>query len=100
MNPQSTFAQPAYGATRNRLMRPPYVDPNTNIIYDTDNAEYEGFLTKQSLWLKEWRRRYVILKGAKLFFAKNEYRYVVGKVYSSPVLIFGLWPPARLPRVD
>lgn len=34
------------------MSRPPYVDPNTNIIYDTDNAEYEGFLTKQSMWLK------------------------------------------------
>lgn len=33
-------------------MRPPYVDPNTNIIYDTDNAEYEGWLTKQSTWMK------------------------------------------------
>ncbi|KAL7561236.1 hypothetical protein ACA910_004157 [Epithemia clementina (nom. ined.)] len=53
--------------------RPPYVDPETNIVYDTSNAEYEGWLTKQSAWLKEWRRRYFILKGSKLFFAKNEY---------------------------
>jgi hypothetical protein len=28
------------------------VDPNTNIIYDTDSPEYEGWLTKQSMWLK------------------------------------------------
>lgn len=40
-----------------RLARPPYVDPNTNIIYDTDNPEYAGFLTKQSMWLKVTRRR-------------------------------------------
>jgi len=39
-------------ANHARLMRPPYVDPNTNIIYDTDNPEYEGWLTKQSMWLK------------------------------------------------
>ena len=39
-------------ATRHHLARPPYVDPNTNIIFDTDNAEYEGWLTKQSMWLK------------------------------------------------
>ena len=39
-------------AARHHLARPPYVDPNTNIIYDTDNAEYEGWLTKQSMWLK------------------------------------------------
>ena len=28
------------------------------------------FLTKQSAWLKDWRRRYFILKGSKLFFSK------------------------------
>ena len=39
-------------APRSHLARPPYVDPTTNIIYDTDNAEYEGWLTKQSMWLK------------------------------------------------
>jgi len=37
---------------RGRMMRPPFVDPATNIIYDTDNPEYEGWLTKQSMWLK------------------------------------------------
>jgi hypothetical protein len=37
---------------RPRIMRPPYVDATTNIIYDTDNAEYEGWLTKQSSWIK------------------------------------------------
>lgn len=31
-----------------------------------------GWLTKQSAWLKDWRRRYFILKGSKLFFAKSE----------------------------
>lgn len=66
----SVYSQPS----RQRLMRPPYVDPNTNIIYDTSDAEYEGWLTKQSTWLKEGRRRYFILKGSKLFFAKNEYQ--------------------------
>lgn len=39
-------------AGRAQLARPPYVDPNTNIIYDTDRPEYEGWLTKQSMWLK------------------------------------------------
>jgi hypothetical protein len=36
------------------MMRPPYIDPDTNIIYDIDNPEYEGWLTKQSMWLKVW----------------------------------------------
>mmetsp|Transcript_16257 Transcript_16257/g.45068 ORF Transcript_16257/g.45068 Transcript_16257/m.45068 type:complete len:204 (-) Transcript_16257:293-904(-) len=58
---------------RTHLSRPPYVDPTTNIMYDTDNSEYEGWLTKQSVWLKDWRRRYFVLKGSKLFFCKHEY---------------------------
>lgn len=33
-------------------MRQPFTDPNTNIIYDVDNPEYEGWLTKQSAWVK------------------------------------------------
>jgi len=49
------------------------VDPTTNIIYDCDNPEYEGFLTKQSMWLKDWRRRYFLLKGSQLFYCSNEY---------------------------
>mmetsp|Transcript_7405 Transcript_7405/g.10063 ORF Transcript_7405/g.10063 Transcript_7405/m.10063 type:complete len:158 (-) Transcript_7405:314-787(-) len=55
------------------MMRPPYVDPNTQICFDATNPEFEGWLTKQSMWLKDWRRRYFILKGSKLFFAKTEY---------------------------
>ena len=38
--------------TRQHLARAPYVDPNTNIMYETDNPEYHGWLTKQSMWLK------------------------------------------------
>jgi len=103
-------------------MRPPFVDTQTNIMYDVNDPEYEGWLTKQSTWLKvrffpffwerrviflwilvwhecylvtindpcdgpadttffvvffmlqEWRRRYFILKGSKLFYCKNEVR--------------------------
>jgi len=56
-----------------RLVRPHWIDPTTNIIYDTNDADFEGWLTKQSMWLKDWRRRYFILKGSKLFFSKNDY---------------------------
>lgn len=35
-----------------RAMRAPYTDPVTQIMYTIDNPEYEGFLTKQSSWLK------------------------------------------------
>lgn len=33
-------------------MRPPYIDPTTGIAYDTDKGDYEGYLTKQSMWLR------------------------------------------------
>mmetsp|Transcript_35016 Transcript_35016/g.97749 ORF Transcript_35016/g.97749 Transcript_35016/m.97749 type:complete len:136 (-) Transcript_35016:33-440(-) len=35
-------------------------------------ADFSGWLTKRSMWLKEWRRRFFVLKGNKLFFSKNE----------------------------
>lgn len=34
------------------VARPPYFDPVTNIRFDTDCAEFEGWLTKQSAWVK------------------------------------------------
>jgi hypothetical protein len=40
------------GANNMRLMRPHFVDPQTNIVYDTNSADFEGYLTKQSTWLK------------------------------------------------
>lgn len=45
------------------LTRPPYFDPNTGKMYETSCGNTEGWLTKQSEWLKDWRRRYFILKG-------------------------------------
>ncbi len=55
------------------MQRPPYVDPATGQRYETSNPSNEGWLTKQSEWLKDWRRRYFFLKGSKLFFAKGEF---------------------------
>jgi len=68
------------GGGNSRLSRPAFIDPTTNIVYECHDAEYEGWLTKQSMWLKDWRRRYVILKGNKLFFAKNEYQAPHGMI--------------------
>ena len=48
-----------------------FVD-SESVRYDCNGGESEGFLTKQSAWLKDWRRRYFILKGSKLFFAKSK----------------------------
>ena len=50
--------------------RPAFQD-SEGVRYDCSNGEFEGWLTKQSAWLKDWRRRYFILKGSKLFFAKG-----------------------------
>ena len=55
------------------MQRPPYFDPNTGTRYETTSPTVEGWLTKQSVWLKDWRRRFFILKKNKLFFAKSEY---------------------------
>jgi hypothetical protein len=35
-----------------RIIRAPFIDPITGIAYDTNNSEFEGYLTKQSLWLR------------------------------------------------
>lgn len=51
--------------------RPAYHDANKNLRWDTNNADLEGFMTKKSKWLGEWRERYFILKGSKIFFTKN-----------------------------
>mmetsp|Transcript_15319 Transcript_15319/g.22770 ORF Transcript_15319/g.22770 Transcript_15319/m.22770 type:complete len:144 (+) Transcript_15319:32-463(+) len=56
-----------------QITRAPFIDSSTGISYDCNNPDFTGYLTKQSSWLKDWRRRYFILKGSKLFFAKNEH---------------------------
>ena len=49
-----------------------YTDPATGPRYDTSNPDHSGWLTKQSAWLRDWRRRHFILKQSKLFFSKHE----------------------------
>ncbi|KAL7489191.1 hypothetical protein ACHAW6_014761 [Cyclotella cf. meneghiniana] len=63
-----------------RLMRPPFIDPTTGVAYDTDKGDFEGYLTKQSMWLRDWRRRFFILKGSRLFFAKTPYEAPHGMI--------------------
>ncbi len=52
--------------------RPPYVDSATGLSYNVSNPVRQGWLTKQTEWFKSWRRRYFMLQGSKLFFAKSE----------------------------
>eukprot|EP01036_Dinobryon_divergens_P029471 gene29471-38575_t len=50
-----------------------YTDPATGKRFDCSNPTNQGWLTKQSEWLKDWRRRYFTLKGSYLFFSKGEF---------------------------
>ncbi len=80
--------------------RPPYFDPNTGQRFDTSNPTMQGYLTKQSAWLKDWRRRFFILKNSKLFFSKSEYGAPHGnqnkikrilKMNSNGTILYSLW---------
>jgi len=37
---------------QHHIPRPSYIDPDTQIVYEVNDADLEGFLTKQSMWLK------------------------------------------------
>lgn len=39
---------------------------------DLSNPEFSGWLYKQSAWMKQWRRRHFVLKGARLFYCVNQ----------------------------
>jgi hypothetical protein len=43
---------------KREMQRPQYVDSQSGQVFDTSNANFEGWLTKQSVWLKDWRRRF------------------------------------------
>lgn len=47
------------------------VADETGFPLETHNADVEGWVIKQSHWRKEWRRRFLILRGRMLFFAKS-----------------------------
>lgn len=57
----------APAAAPTRLMRPPFVDTQTNIMYDVNDPEYEGWLTKQSTWLKVCRHLFARTAAPKGF---------------------------------
>jgi len=56
-----------------KLQRRAYIERYTGRVYDTTNPVLSGWVTKQALWLKDWRHRYFILKGTRLFIAKSEF---------------------------
>jgi hypothetical protein len=38
---------------------------------DMANPDFSGYLWKRSMWLKDWRSRYFVLKGSMLYFSKT-----------------------------
>eukprot|EP00605_Chrysophyceae_sp_TOSAG23-4_P002811 GSChrysophyteH1.ASY1.ANO1.3096.1 assembled CDS len=53
-----------------KIKRPAYLDAK-GIRWDTNDADLEGVMSKKSKWIGEWRERYFILKGSKMFFTKS-----------------------------
>jgi hypothetical protein len=41
------------------------------VRWDTNHPDYTGYFMKKSRWMRELRKRFFILKGSKLFFAKD-----------------------------
>lgn len=52
-------------------LRGAYIDKN-NVRWDPNFADKEGWLHKKSRWVGDWRERFFVLKGSKLFFCKSE----------------------------
>jgi hypothetical protein len=55
------------------MQRPQYVDSQSGQVFDTSNANFEGWLTKQSVWLKDWRRRWENFSNLTLTLAQIFY---------------------------
>ncbi len=52
-----------------------------NVIYaDLSDPDFSGYLVKRSKWLQEWRERYFVLKGNKLFYCKDEHSLAHGVI--------------------
>mmetsp|Transcript_9069 Transcript_9069/g.18145 ORF Transcript_9069/g.18145 Transcript_9069/m.18145 type:complete len:314 (+) Transcript_9069:206-1147(+) len=50
---------------------PPYVTPSGRAL-DVNHPSLSGWVQRQSEWVKEWRSRWISLKGGYLFVAKEE----------------------------
>ena len=55
-------------------------------VIDLSNPDHSGYLMKRSAWLKEWRKRYFVLKGNMLHFAKDKHSQPHGSVCLSDCL--------------
>lgn len=88
-----------------RLMRPHFVDPQTNIVYDTNSADFEGWLTKQSSWLKVQCRKqigFVLVCMCTFFYRftlvlqfcswEDDAIYIVSTFHTPPIYEYNLEP--------
>lgn len=50
-----------------------HADRSSDINQSQSDGEilFSGYLTKRSQWLKEWRKRYVVLRQKKIYFMKS-----------------------------
>ena len=67
---------------------------------DLSNPDKCGYLHKRSQWMKEWRKRYFVLKGSTLYFCKDNGKKAHGSINLKDclrVLLRALSPP-RFPR--
>lgn len=53
------------------MVRGAYIDTK-GVTWDTNATDIEGFLSKRSKWLNEWRLRYFLLIGSRMFYGKDE----------------------------
>jgi hypothetical protein len=69
---------------------------------DLENPDFKGWLDKQSLWLKQWRRRYFILKGKMLYYCVNEKSAPHGEIDLSEagecMILFNFKPLCPTPK--
>ncbi|GBG28401.1 Pleckstrin-likey domain-containing protein 1 [Hondaea fermentalgiana] len=47
---------------------------------DLSEPDFSGDLTKRSKWLKQWRKRYFVLKGNRLYFSEGPGKVPHGEI--------------------
>eukprot|EP00516_Mucochytrium_quahogii_P005384 CAMPEP_0203747846 /NCGR_PEP_ID=MMETSP0098-20131031/2886_1 /ASSEMBLY_ACC=CAM_ASM_000208 /TAXON_ID=96639 /ORGANISM=" , Strain NY0313808BC1" /LENGTH=115 /DNA_ID=CAMNT_0050636411 /DNA_START=403 /DNA_END=750 /DNA_ORIENTATION=- len=47
---------------------------------DISDPDFSGELTKRSKWLKEWRKRFFVLKGNRLYYCKDSHSAPHGEI--------------------
>ena len=64
---------------------------------DLSNPDKCGYLHKRSQWMKEWRKRYFVLKGSTLYFCKDNGKKAHGSINLKDCLRVCCSAHSRLP---